>query len=101
MSKRFSKWTSVTTIAKQITELGRVGYIDIFFYLCFLASIEEEEPRLEHAPQLGPPLDAAPDLKPVGEDDDALVLEGGKQLPLHAFLLAGVTFALGLQLNKE
>ena len=64
--------------------------------LCLLTPVDEEQPRLENAPQLGPALEGAPDLEPVGEDDDGLVLEGREQLPLHALLLPGVALALGL-----
>lgn len=65
-------------------------------HLGLLTAIDEEEAGLEDTPQLGPALQGAAHLQPVGEDDDGLVLERGEQLPLHPLLLPGVALPLGL-----
>ena len=62
-----------------------------------MAFIEYEQSGLEDAPELGPALERASDLHPVGHDDDGGVLEGVQQLLGRALLLPTVVLLLHLE----
>jgi len=58
--------------------------------------VEEQQTWFEHTPQLGPTLEGASDLEPIGQDDDCWIFQGAQQLVGHPLFLLPVGFPLSL-----
>ena len=64
--------------------------------LHLLRLVEEQQPGLQDAPQLGPALEWSSNLEPVSQDYDAVIVECGEKLLRHALLLHPVASLLSL-----